>query len=71
MNPLVAQEFGQSPRGDLAQNIYRAVYVAARQNALGSHAELGSDPQDAHTLALRVVLAQFRNFFPHLLRRSS
>lgn len=48
MNPLIAQELGQIPRGDLVQNTYRAAYVDARQNALGSHAEIGPDPQDAH-----------------------
>ena len=68
MNHLIAEELAQIPRGDLAQNAYRAAYVDARQNALSSHAEGGPDPADAHALALRVVRSEFPTFTLELLR---
>ena len=51
----------------MPQNSYRAAYVDARQNALGSHPEIGMDPAEAHALALRVVRGQFPDFSPELL----
>jgi hypothetical protein len=67
MNPLIAYELGRIPRGSLAQNMYRAAYEQARLNALGSHAEIGPQPADAHALALRLVRAQYPDFSPELL----
>lgn len=67
MNPLIAEELDRIPRGDLAQNSYRAAYADARQSALGSHPKIGPDSADAHALSLRVVRAQFPAFAPHLL----
>lgn len=68
MNPLIADELDRNPRGGLTRNVYRAAYVDARQNALGSHAEVGPDPADAHALAPRVVRNEFPTFTPELLR---
>lgn len=68
MNPLIVEELDRIPRGDLAQNAYRAAYVDVRQNALGLKPKIGPDPQDAHTLALRIVRAQFPGSTPELLR---
>jgi hypothetical protein len=70
MNPLIADELIRIPRGNLAQKSYRAAYVDARQNALGSHPEIGTDPADADACALRVVRKQFPNFTPSCGRRS-
>lgn len=67
MNPLIADELSRIPRSTLAQNSYRAAYVAARQNALGSHPEISPDPAYAHALALRTVRGQFPDFTPELL----
>jgi hypothetical protein len=67
MNALIAAELTRIPRGHRAQNVYRAAYVDARQNALGSHPEIGREPADAHALALRVVRRQFSDFTPELL----
>jgi len=66
MNELIANELDRIPRGDLRQNLYRAAYEQARLNALGTHAEIGPDPEDANALALRVVRGQFPDFNPKL-----
>jgi hypothetical protein len=66
MNQLIADEPDRIPRGDLRQNLYRAAYEQARLNALGAHAEIGPEPEEAHALALRVVRAQFPDFNPEL-----
>jgi hypothetical protein len=68
MNPLIAQELTRIPRGNLAQNSYRAAYGNARQNALGSHPKIGPDPIDAQTFALSVMRDQFSDFTPQILR---
>lgn len=67
MNPLIADELDRIPRGDLAQNAYRAAYVDARQNALGSRPEIGPDPVEAHAAALEAVRTQHPNFTPMIL----
>ena len=66
MNLLIADELDGIPRGSLAQNMYRAAYEQARLNALGSHAETGHDPADAHAAALQAVRTQFPDFVPTL-----
>ncbi len=67
MNARITHELTRIPQGGLAQNSYRAAYIDARQNALGSHPELGPDPAEAHGLALRVVRDQYADFTPKLL----
>lgn len=66
MNPIIADELDRIPRGSLAQNAYRAAYEQARENALGSRAEIGPEPADAHALALGVVRARYPDFSPEL-----
>jgi hypothetical protein len=66
MTLLIVDELGRIPRGNLAQNMYRAAYEQARLNALGSHPEIGRDPADTHAAALQAVRTQFPGFVPAL-----
>lgn len=66
MDPLIAEELGHIPRGDLPQNLYRSAFVQARQNALGRHPEVGPSPADAHAVALAAVRETYPEFSPDL-----
>lgn len=67
MNLIITQELERIPRGDLPQNIYRSVYTSARENALGSRPEIGTDPAEAHAVALRTVRGEHPTFTPEFL----
>jgi hypothetical protein len=60
----VATELEAIPRGGPAQNMYRMVYERARLNGLGTRAEVGLNPGDAHAFALQVVREQNPGFTP-------
>jgi hypothetical protein len=67
VNHLAAGELERIPRGNLAQNLYRAAYQQARLNALGARPEVGPTEADAHALALRIVRIDYPAFTPALL----
>jgi len=63
-NAIVSAELRTIPRGDLPQNLYRAVYEQARLNGLGSRPKLAPTPDAAHQFALDLVRRHHPSFFP-------
>ncbi len=70
-NAIVSTELQTIPRGDLPQNLYRAVYEQARLNGLGFHPELAPTPDAAHQCALDLIRQRHPSFLPQRLQPPS
>jgi tRNA A37 threonylcarbamoyladenosine dehydratase len=64
INSIVSAELLAYPRGDKAQNLFRAAYQMARAHGLGKHATVPPTREAALMLATRVVRRWFPRFIP-------
>lgn len=69
INEIVTAELRRYPRGNLAQNIFRAVYQNLRAHSLGRNSTESMSPRKVRRRATELVRSHFPDFEPEYASR--